>query len=1038
MSFSLSPNVNHAAPTADQAGIPRDTMPTTSNISSSRWQPTNDIDPDQNASIFQSTSDRLAESCTYYSDSDGVSMISNLNPAALSLLHFNVRGITSNHRYTELESFLRTKPLKVVGLCETFLNDSNSNLYSFSGYQVVHKARTDGRQHGGIAILVNESTSFSVRNDLSSHVSRAESLFIELPQSATSLNKKIVIAEIYRPPSGNKTAFIDEIDLLLEALTRENCLCYIMGDFNIDLMVCDSDNMSLNYLNCFHRHAFFPLVNRPTRLVSRTLLDHIFTNSPICLHGDNYSSGIILHDLSDHSPIFHLSDLPLITQEQPNKLIKFQLINERTISALRVKINSIDWRELLGTDDVNTCYTKFSELISQAYFECIPIRTKNLKPRHKPWITASLANSIKTKNRLYATSKKFPSDYSRTQYRSYKNRLNHLLRISERSYASEKLAQCNLDIKRQWKVINTLIERNSHSSLPSAMRTSVNSEPLTDYSLIAKEMNNFFINSGATAIANNPVSSTDPLLFLPDYSNQHSMFSQPVTSEEIISIISSLKDSACGPDRLKPKVIKHIKNELVIPLKHILNISLKKGIFPEKLKEALVTPIFKKGAKDLVNNYRPISVLNVFSKIFEKVMYKRLVSYLDTTNILYNRQFGFRSGHSTEMAVTEVVSLLSLALNDNVPTLAVNMDLSKAFDTIDHSILCAKLGKYGINGNILNWFISYLRGRSQRVQYNSAISLPQFVSRGVPQGSNLGPLLFIIYINDLHRSCNTCDSILYADDCNVFFRLNRNGDYPSDHINATLSDISDWFACNQLALNVGKTNYMVFSGRRRIRVDDISINGIPLEQVAQSNFLGITVDDCLSWKPHIQVTCRKLARSIGIIRKVNRNFSRAIMLRLYNSFILPYINYGITLWGAAYKTSLDPLFVLQKKALKTALHLPIRTNSVVLFNDARVLPLNCLYKLYVASFVFKFNSSLLPSCFSNYYISNNTIHRHNTRSASLLRLPLFSTVRSQQSILFQGAKLWSSIPEAIRSASTVRSFKYKMKRYLFDQLNGVA
>lgn len=1033
MSTHLS---NHVPRSAVQTDLPQETMPLTSDIINSNWQPTNAVDPDFNARLLQHSTHRLAQSCIYYSDQESNLAVNNFNSTAFSLLHFNVRGITSNHRYSELESFLKPKSLKVVGLCETFLTSSNNALYNFTGYHVIHKSRSNGRERGGgLALLIKQSISFCERPDLSQHLNHAESLFIELPRSSFGFNKKIIVGEIYRPPNSNKQAFIEEIENILSILNRNDCICYLMGDFNIDLMNCDSDPVALNFLNSFHHQSFFPLINRPTRLMSRTLIDHIFTNSLFCLSGGHFSSGIILHDLSDHCPIFHIADSFQAVHDEPRQEITFQLINDHTISALKSKLGALNWNEVLTLNDPDQCYNHFLEMLSAAYFDCIPVIKKKLKPNCKPWLTAALITSVKEKNRLYAQSIKYPCTYTREKYRVYKNRLTHMLRISERNYAREQLLHYNHSLKHQWKVINSLIERGNHSSLPTSMRMSTDSEPVTDSESIANEMNLFFVNSGASVIANNQTSQTDPLSFVPDLSNEHSMNSYLATTDEILNIIGNLKDSAAGPDRLKPKVIKLVKHELVVPIKHVVNTSLKKGIFPDKLKEALITPIYKKGAKDLVNNYRPISVLNVFSKVIERVMHKRLVSYCEAANIFFDRQFGFRSGHSTEMAVTEAVSIITKALNEKVPILAVNMDLSKAFDTIDHAILCSKLGKYGISRNILSWFQSYLRGRSQQVQFNNSISSPQTITRGVPQGSILGPLLFILYVNDLHFSCSESEMIIYADDCNVFFRINPSDPDFATQTNASLANISKWFSCNQLALNVSKTNYMVFSGRRRLKIENISMNNSPLEQVSQTNFLGICIDDALSWKPHIQVTCRKLARSIGILRKVNKHLNRSITLQLYNSFVIPYLQYGITVWGAAYQTSMEPLFVLQKKALKIALNLPIRTRTEILFAETKILPLRKIYEFSVATFMFKFNNSLLPNCFKHYFARNTQTHNYQTRSANLFRLPLFTTVNAQQSILFQGPKIWHQLPVPLTQCSSLRNFKWKLRRCLSGQLN---
>ena len=394
MSFVTTGNVDSQL--TDRAGLPSATMPSTSDIPFSHWQPTNEVDPDQNFSPFRDFTSRLVDSCVYYSDNDSIDEMNKFNSAALSLMHFNVRGITSSQRYNELESFVRTKPIKVIGLCETFLNIHNNNLYMFTGYHVVHKSRT-GRQGGGIALLIKENLSFTERPDLSSHLPAAESLFIELPRSMSLSNKKIIIGEIYLPPAGNKASFIDQMETLLQALNSGDALCYIMGDLNIDLMTCDTVPDSLDYLNSFHRNSFYPLINRPTRLASNILLDHIFTNSHFCLRGGHFSCGVILHDLSDHCPIFHFSDLTLANCNEQVHQFSFQLINERTIFALKAKLAAIDWNELLSIADVNECYNKFLELLSDAYFASIPVITKVRKNSRKPWISNSLLISIEEK-----------------------------------------------------------------------------------------------------------------------------------------------------------------------------------------------------------------------------------------------------------------------------------------------------------------------------------------------------------------------------------------------------------------------------------------------------------------------------------------------------------------------------------------------------------------------------------------------------------------------------------------------------------------
>ena len=1030
------PNHDQAVPSVDQTGLPLETMPSADTLALSDWTPTNSVDPDMNVNLLQNYHSDLSTSCNYYTDSQGSMALRNTGSVTFSVLHFNVRGITGNHRYNELEVFLASKNPTVVGLCETFLTESNYSLFNFTGFTEIHKPRSDGRGGGGVSLLIKEDLNYTTRPDLSNRFTYAESLFVELPRSNRH-RKKIIVGEIYRVPSGNKQTFIEELESLLNDLKSDDCVCYLMGDINIDLMVCNTDPHALDYLSCLQRHMFYPLINRPTRLASRTLIDHIFTNSQSCLIGNKSTSGVILFDMSDHCPIFHTMDFDshLPENNRPPDTLQCQLVNDHSIAQLKAILSTTDWSTLEELNEVDAYYEKFYEIFSDAYFRCIKTATREQKKNHKPWITSALKKSIKEKNRLYALLVKYPCQYSRDRYRSFKNRLNHLLRISERNYAKSQLDRYNCDIKRQWSMINCLLERGRHVPMPSSMRVQTSSEPLTSPEEISEKMNAFFINSGKMVLTNNPPHATDPLNSLADVSHRHSMFARIATKDEILKIMEHLKDSSAGIDKLKPKVVKHVRNEIAIPVTKLVNLSLKKGIFPSKLKEAIVTPIHKKDAKDVISNYRPISVLCVFAKIIEKVAHERLSTYFEKLDLIYPRQFGFRTNHSTEQAVTEVTNKIYRALNDKKCTVAVSMDLSKAFDTINHNILLMKLQKYGVNSNILHWIQSYLANRVQRVKYMNVLSPPLYVQQGVPQGSNLGPLLFIIYINDLPNVCKDSDTVLYADDCSILTTFDRSDVSVVARTNARLALLADWFASNRLALNISKTSYMVFSGRKRLSLDGVSINNITLQQVSSSNFLGIIIDDTLSWKNHLSVLRGKLSRSIGVLRKVSKHLSRSIMVQLYNTFFMPYLQYGITIWGAAPTTTLNPIYILQKKALKTALHLPIRTPTELVFRESKTLSLHNVYRYRVAIFMHKLRHHKIPSLFQSYFSTNAQVHNRSTRSSNLFRLPLFTTVNCQQSILFQGPKIWSSLSNQIRNCVSFPSFKKQMRIYLSDRPN---
>ena len=287
----------------------------------------------------------------------------------------------------------------------------------------------------------------------------------------------------------------------------------------------------------------------------------------------------------------------------------------------------------------------------------------------------------------------------------------------------------------------------------------------------------------------------------------------PVAEAEVDKIISNFRDSAAGWDELKPSIIKTVKDSIKIPLAHIDNLSFDAGMFPVELKIAKIVPIFKSGDECTFTNYRPVSVLPVFSKIMERLMYDRLISYMLKHNILFEYQFGFQKGKSTHMALITLVDRITEALDNGDYVVGVFLDFSKAFDTVDHAILLDKMTIYGVRTIALKWFKDYLTGRSQYVTYNGFKSNNSEIKCGVPQGSILGPLLFLLYINDLASVSEACFSILFADDSNMFIS-GKDVEVMSEKLKSDMENIRQWLCCNKLSLNVSKTHYMVFAPKK--------------------------------------------------------------------------------------------------------------------------------------------------------------------------------------------------------------------------------
>ena len=379
------------------------------------------------------------------------------------------------------------------------------------------------------------------------------------------------------------------------------------------------------------------------------------------------------------------------------------------------------------------------------YFErCFPFKTIKATRNiiRKPWMTPGLIKSCKKKHKLFSKFKSNPTEHRERKYKTYRNRLNQLVRTAKKRYFEEKLTEAKSDLKLTWKVIKEALNKpKATTNYPSEFH--FQGKNFNESENIANQFNEYFSKIGLSLDAIIPNTHPDFRIFLDSRIYPHLKL-YPATETEVNEIICSLKSSnmSSGHDHIPTFLIKALREIISLPLSQIINISMEEGSFPDSLKIAKVVPIYKAGDASSFSNYRPVSVLPAFSKIFEKVMYNRLLTHLTDNNILSPSQFGFRAGHSTSHAILYLVDQITRAIDRREMTIGVFLDLSKAFDTVNHTILLHKLQHYGISGTALRWFDSYLLNRKQYVKYNHANSEFETISCGVPQGSILGPLLF--------------------------------------------------------------------------------------------------------------------------------------------------------------------------------------------------------------------------------------------------------------------------------------------------------
>jgi len=515
----------------------------------------------------------------------------------------------------------------------------------------------------------------------------------------------------------------------------------------------------------------------------------------------------------------------------------------------------------------------------------------------------------------------------------------------------------------------------------------------------------------------------------------HSFYMLPTNNDEILSICANFvsKDSA-GYDEISSTIAKSTMQCIISPLTDIINCSFETGIIPNDIKIAKVIPVYKSGPKDVFSNYRPISVLPFFSKIFEKLAYNRLLNHIEKHAILNPNQYGFRKNHSTDMALIDITDKISQAIDNRLYSAGIFIDLSKAFDTVDHLILLSKLEHYGIRGMPLEWFQNYLSSRQQFVSINGESSNKLPVTCGVPQGSILGPLLFLIYINDIASSSKSLQFILFADDTNLFMSSNNLEDLQQKLI-SELAGLSCWFKANKLSLNLDKTSYMLFSGKgNRVPVANFSlhIDNTIIKRVDNCKFLGVYLDENLSWSVHIDKISNKISKTIGVISRIRYKFDSTTLLMLYNIMVLPYLNYCCIVWGANYFGRLECLLKLQKRMIRIITGLKKRDHTSQIFKSLNVLKVTEINVLQTSLFMYKLYNRLLPENFSSFLCLNNDLHEHYTRSQKNFHLISVRTNIRKFSLKFRGSIIWNKLPEIYRFAISISSFKKLVKDCLIN------
>ena len=947
--------------------------------------------------------------------------------AGITLCHVNTRSILTPGRLEEFYLDLCClHHFDIIGVSESHLSDQipDSDV-AVPNYNTFRRDRNRGG--GGVMIYVHERFSCSRRPDL-------ESPDLEILWAEIKLNGfTLIVGVCYRQPNQKADVndlFIDSLENTLSSIhVKGNQVIALLGDFNDRCQIWDSDHkdseLGLKLYRLVQSLNFSQLITKPTR--RNNILDLLITDSPnyfmnvdVMPSFDNLDHSIIHGMLNLHPPKTKLFKRKIILYDRGD----YQLLNDLLFS--------VDWDHFFSHfDDLDTLTNSLTELLLEFIERCVPVKQVTIRSRDKPGMTHEVRKLFKTAKKLHKRAKRTGNLTDLEHFRNARRLAKTSFRKAKSKFyqdISEKLtnpATCN---KTYWKLNKLVYGAKSSSKIPDLKDADSDVTKNEDKAAL---FNRFFAEQCSLA------SGLDDDQ-LPDFHllTDSSLDSITTTPAEVHKILRSLNVSkASGPDGISNKILKECADSLCAPLARLFNMSFQLGQFPSSWKLANVVPIHKKNDRHAVNNYRPVSLLCTMSKVLERIVHTRLYDYCESNNLLTDKNSGFKKSDSTTNQLVYITHKISQALDSKEDACLVFLDLSKAFDRVWHRGLLFKLRRLGLSQIVIQWFSSYLTNRVQQVVVDGATSQPLSITAGVPQGSILGPLLFLVYINDLVDRL-ICNVFLFADDT---FLLDIFSDPTSSsvRINTDLSTLAEWGDTWKMIFCPVKTNYMVVSNKLLpVNYPDVVFKGTVLEKIGLHKHLGLYINNKFNWNDHIDLTIVKAKRRINCINNIRHLLPRRSLCSLYRSMVLPIIEYGDVIYdNCSLMKSLD-LENVQRRAALLCTGAYRHTSNDALLSELGWQPLRIRRQIHKLSLFYKMSHSLTPSYLQS-IVPRAVENRYRLRSATNATLPIpYSRLSStRNAFIHSTVKLWNTLCTETRSADSLYSFKRKIKQALYKQYN---
>jgi hypothetical protein len=932
----------------------------------------------------------------------------------LKIVHLNAQSLTYDCHVNEFLHLFDGSQLDIIAVSETFYK-TDADIVPLSDFNVFCSSRTthDG---GGVAVYVKSCYKCKILTKSTCPSFRQQRPnFIILEISCD--NKKLLFACIYRPPKAGHLAEFEE-SLLPLCTEYENVI--VAGDVNAHFgstLPCDmNDSKSLMQLleMCnLSRIPYNPTYHTATcdsslDMIATNCLEKLvsFIQTPAC--------GLSAHDIL--LAVFSFKS----PKCAPTSYVRrdFSLFD---VNKFRDDVLSAPWDNMLQLSNVNDKVDFFNHTLNALYDKHAPLRTYTVKHRRKPWFTSEIDALFKSRDIAYRRFHKEKSEENWAHYKTLRNKAKRTARDAKLRYAHSLFSHCKRpkDLWQNVKKLN-IFSRPAHPcSYPSAedLNSHYTSVPITDNDAIQRTIE---LYKGITPKANEKFNF------------------KYVQFEDFLKAVSSLTSNAKGVDSITAAMIKHCIFEISPAVLHIFNYSLQHGVYPDLWKVASVTPIPKKSGACNVNEFRPISILCTLSKVLEKIVHAQLVDFLVYNDLFDPMQSGFRFGHSTNSALLKVIGDIRESMGSRKLSLLILYDFSNAFPSVHHELLLTKLQTLGLSLSSLSWFRSYLDSRQQFVKAGDTVSLPAKLTLGVPQGSVLGPLLYVLYVYDICSVFSESKYHLYADDLQDYIEFYPDEWKPAiDTANREACKLVEYAKCHNLKINSKKTQVIVIGNPKLLKklpsnLPFVCVDGSPVQFSDTVVDLGVTVDRTLSWEPYAIQICNKSIAALHGIRRHKELLSPSLRKRLVESLIFPIFDYGSVACEGMSVEYVNRIQRLQNACVRFVLDLPRDCHITPYYRQLNWLKIKYRRDFLAVSLLKNVLSLKVPSYLYYKLSFVDTIHNRNIRNCKLLRVPQHRTDKQRGAFWIFAVVLWNNLPDRVIVCNSCKSFKFHARQYLIS------